>query len=134
MDKESSNQSLPILFVSRIEVKSNQQRDYLEILHSTSSAIRATESELILQLINKDSALSEQYVCTEIFISEDSLLKHINNPPYCLYLANHNQLASSIKTEIYGTISPETKAVLEGRFSSVTYFENEGGYSKIAKV
>ena len=111
MSSESNNTNLILL--TKITLKPDILDIYKEIVNQTSEALAKTESGLIKNTFIEDNSLDDGYYWEHSFKDSKAVLFHIDNPIWCLYMANHSYLGKSISYEIKGDISKELIEKLE---------------------
>lgn len=98
----------PFVLIARVKVSSGKVNDYLAIAAEADSAVKETEPGMLMHHFDKDPDDPLQFIWTEIYRDDESLIAHINNPPVQEYGKKHLELAESIEVEIYGTLADKT--------------------------
>ena len=121
----------PVIVITKVKIKEGKRRDYLEVAQQTSMSIKASEKGILHQTIDLDDSDPLVMVWSEVFSDEKALAAHLENPPYLLYMANHDFLGQSFQLEIYGDLSEKTLILSKSFQKTVKYFPSMYGYSRI---
>lgn len=98
----------PFILIARVRVLSGKVEDYLKIAAVVDAEVEKTEPGMLFHNFDADPTDSLQFTWTELYRDDNSLIKHLNNPPVQDYVQKHLELAESIEVEIYGTLDDKT--------------------------
>tara|TARA_B100000700_G_scaffold328777_1_gene447768 strand:- start:3308 stop:3700 length:393 start_codon:yes stop_codon:yes gene_type:complete len=121
----------PILVITRSKFDPKNKRDYLEVAEQTCQALKASEAGLIYQTCSEDPSNHEELIWSELFLNEKALNFHLENPPFCLFLANHQLLGCEYTVEIHGEINDESIAILNKKKLKFIILNNKTYFNKI---
>ena len=102
----------PFVLIARVSVKSGKVEEYMKIASKVDKAVEKTEPGMLFHNFDSDPTNELNFVWTEIYKNDESLIFHINNPPVGEYVEKHLELAESIEIEIYGQLADETIDIL----------------------
>ena len=128
---KNNQKSKPFIILTHISINKNEIRNYIEVAEQTLFAYKETETNLLHQTIDQDPDNCENIVWTEVFKDDSALIKHLENPPLALYLANHYQLGTNIRMEIFGDISKVSNDKLKERGIDFKIYQTKLGYSNL---
>ncbi|MEC7882590.1 MAG: antibiotic biosynthesis monooxygenase family protein [Verrucomicrobiota bacterium] len=98
----------PFILIARVRVLPGKVEDYLKIAAVVDAEVEKTEPGMLFHNFDADPTDSLQFTWTELYRDNNSLIKHLNNPPVQDYVQKHLELAESIEVEIYGTLDDKT--------------------------
>ena len=98
----------PFILIARVRVLPGKVEDYLKIAAVVDAEVEKTEPGMLFHNFDADPTDSLQFTWTELYRDDNSLIKHLNNPPVQDYVQKHLELAESIEVEIYGTLDDKT--------------------------
>ena len=98
----------PFILIARVRVLPGKVEDYLKIAAVVDAEVEKTEPGMLFHNFDADPTDSLQFSWTELYRDDNSLIKHLNNPPVQDYVQKHLELAESIEVEIYGTLDDKT--------------------------
>lgn len=121
----------PFILIARCTVKEGKLDEYLEAAEVADKGVMETEAGMLHHTFDSDPDDPLVFVWSEVYANDAALLFHLTNPPLQKFVEQHGELGSDFTVEIYGTLSDETKKVVDGLPFPVKYFTTKFGYSRV---
>ena len=125
----------PFILLARCHVKKECAAEHLEAARVADAAVKDSEPGMLHHTFDQDPDDPLAFVWSEVYKSDEALLKHLENPPLLKFVEQHLEYGDDFAVEVYGTLADETKekfnAVGEAVGFGIKYFDTKLGYSRV---
>ncbi|QNI48815.1 MULTISPECIES: putative quinol monooxygenase [unclassified Synechococcus] len=125
------NASTPFLLLARIHIKSDCVDAYLELAKQTDAAVQASEPGMLHHTFDQDPSDPQSFVWSEVYANDAAFEAHVSNPPVQEYLQKHAELGDGFSIEVYGTVGPECRELMQSFGLPLKIYESRLGYSRV---
>ena len=123
--------STPFMLLARIHVKPGCVEAYLELARATDAAVQASEPGMLHHTFDQDPEDPQAFVWSELYANDQAFAAHVSNPPVQDYLQKHAELGDGFSVEVYGTVGPECRELMESFGLPLKIYKTRLGYSRV---
>ena len=127
----SFDHSTPFLLLARVQVKPGRVDEYIEAARAADAAVHESEPGMLHHTFDRDPDDPNAFVWSEVYANDAAFVAHASNPPVQDYLKVHEELSEGFSIEVYGTLGPECRQLMESMELPLKIYETVLGYSRV---